>query len=63
MLSILDFHESTAIIWLSQNRSLMFLDFFEINVGDIVHKVIESTMIYSWKAGQYSILKSAMELK
>ncbi len=41
----------------------MFLDFFEINVGDIVYKVIESTMIPSWKAGQYSILKSAMELK
>lgn len=41
----------------------MFLDFFEINIGDIVYKVTESTMIYGWKAGQYLILKSAVELK
>lgn len=50
MLFILAFHKTTAIccvgyveiIWLSQNsQKVMFLNFSEINIGDIVYKVNE----------------------
>lgn len=31
-----------SVIYVSQNYKVMFFDFSEINVGDIVYKVIES---------------------